>query len=186
MSNSFTFESPAEREDIRARGIDKWKSGGVVEDRTYEKEIESGYMPKVSVRLVNEEVGHGLYAEEEIGEGAYVGEYTGMVRANDRHWEFNNYLYEYPVPDPIGRSFVIDATAGNLTRFINHSYTPNLKPVHVFFDGFYHLIFIALRTIGVGEQLCYDYGRSYWYVRSQPSILEEIEKASSNPKSCTK
>jgi SET domain-containing protein len=66
---------------------------------------------------------------------------------------------------------VIDATQGNLTRFINHSRDPNLQPIHVFYDGFYHLIFIALRKIQQGEELSYDYGQSYWYLRDPPVLF---------------
>jgi SET domain-containing protein len=67
---------------------------------------------------------------------------------------------------------VIDATKGNLTRFINHSIHPNLKPIHVFYEGFYHLIFLALRRIEKGTQLSYDYGKNYWYIREKPVELE--------------
>jgi len=63
--------------------------------------------------------------------------YKVEVRENNRRYfePLNNYCYEYPVPDSIGRSFVIDATQGNLTRFINHSYEPNLKPKYAFLKG---------------------------------------------------
>ena len=102
-----------------------------------------------------------------------MGEYTGIVRENVRIYfaPLNNYCYEYPVPDALGRSFVIDATRGNFTRFINHSRAPNLKPVYAFFDGFYHLIFLSLKEIQKGEQLSYDYGRNYWLLRSDPEEL---------------
>ena len=124
------------------------------------------------MRWIDEDVGYGLYAEEAIEAGEYVGEYTGTVRRNDRRYfePLNNYCYEYPVLDEIGRSFVIDATRGNATRFINHSFDPNLKPIHVFVEGFYHLIFIAIKRIEKGYQLAYDYGVNYWYVRNPPKV----------------
>jgi uncharacterized protein len=75
------------------------------------------------------------------------------------------------VPDSLGRSFVIDATQGNLTRFINHSFTPNLRPVHVYYAGFYHLIFLAMQRIEKGTQLSYSYGKNYWYLRGKPAEL---------------
>lgn len=132
-------------------------------------QIQAAYIPLVSIRWVNAYVGYGLFAEEEIAEGSYVGEYTGVVRKNDRRYfeSLNNYLYEYPVPDEIGRNHVIDATQGNLTRFINHSSIPNLKPVHVYHDGFYHLVFLAIQPIKKGDQLSYDYGETYWYIRQR-------------------
>ena len=102
--------------------------------------------------------------------GQFLGEYTGIVRKNDRRYvePLNNYCYEYPVPDSIGRSHVIDATQGNFARFINHSSKPNLKPEYAFFDGFFHLIFITNRAIKLGEPLSYNYGSTYWYLRGLP------------------
>jgi hypothetical protein len=133
--------------------------------------INAAYIPQVSVRWISDKVGYGLFAEETIARESYVGEYTGVVRKNDRRYfePLNNYCYEYPVDDEIGRSFVIDATQGNLTRFINHSKSPNLRPIHVFYEGYYHLIFIALRQIEKGQELSFNYGESYWYLRAPPA-----------------
>lgn len=175
-----SFETEADKEEILQRGLEKQKNGGISKEseklgKKFMKKIDASYIPKVSIRWIKESVGYGLFSEEEIKKGSYVGEYTGIVRRNDRRYfePLNNYCYEYPVPDDIGRSFVIDATEGNLTRFINHSSTPNLKPIHVFYDGFYHLIFIAISHIGKGIQLSYDYGQSYWYIRERPLNLEK-------------
>ena len=173
---SITFETLEDQADILARGQAKHQNNLVSLEslelgKKFIEKIETAYIPQVSVRWVSDLVGYGLFAEEEIAARSYVGEYTGIVRRNNRRYfePLNNYCYEYPVEDEIGRSFVIDATQGNLTRFINHSSSPNLKPFHVFYDGYYHLIFIALRLIQKGEQLSYDYGESYWYLRSNPT-----------------
>ena len=141
--------------------------------KQYIQLIKAGYLPEVSIHDLGKKIGYGLYAEQEIPTKTYVGEYTGIVRKDNQRYftPMNNYCYEYPVPDEIDRSHVIDATCGNLTRFINHSYKPNLKPIHVFYGGYYHLIFISLRLIKKGEQLCYNYGRQYWYVRQPPAEL---------------
>jgi len=172
------FETPADREDIKERGMRKWKNNGVsVESQElgarFIKEIENAYIPDVSIRWINEVVGYGLFAEENLEAGCFIGEYTGIVRKNNRRYfeALNNYCYEYPVPDYIDRSFVIDATQGNVTRFINHSFNPNLKPIHVFYDHFYHLIFLAISPIKKGSQLSYDYGQNYWYIREKPVDL---------------
>jgi hypothetical protein len=173
---SITFETSEDQADILARGQAKHQNNLVSLEslelgKKFIEKIETAYIPQVSVRWVSDLVGYGLFAEEEIAARSYVGEYTGIVRRNNRRYfePLNNYCYEYPVEDEIGRSFVIDATQGNLTRFINHSSSPNLKPIHVFYEGYYHLIFIALRLIQKGEQLSYDYGESYWYLRSSPT-----------------
>lgn len=175
INTTLYFETPEDQEEIRVRGRAKFERGEVSKEalelgQKFKQLITSSYIPKVSVRFVNDKVGLGLFAEENLAIGSYVGEYTGCVRRNDRRYfePMNNYCYEYPVPDEIGRSFVIDATQGNLTRLINHSFQPNLRPVHVFFDDFYHLIFVVIREIYKGDQLCYNYGTSYWSVRGSP------------------
>ncbi len=172
------FESEAQQQEIRRRGRKKWESGAVSEEaqalgRRWQDQMSAAYIPAVSVRWLGDSLGHGLFCEEMLEEGSYVGEYTGRIRVNNRRYfePLNNYCYEYPVPDDLGRSHVIDATEGNLTRFINHSFEPNLRPVHVFYEGFYHLIFLALKRIEKGTQLCYNYGKNYWYIRGEPLNL---------------
>lgn len=166
------FESQEDRQEVLTRGLDQdVKEEALDLGKQYIKQIDAAYIPNVSVHFINEEVGFGLFAKQAIEEGSYVGEYTGIVRRNDRRYSepFNHYCYEYPVPDEIGRHFVIDATEGNLTRFINHSSAPNLKPIHVFYEGYYHLIFLAIQPIEIGTQLFYDYGKTYWYIRQPPA-----------------
>ncbi len=174
-----SFETSKDQRSIRKRGIEKWKSNGVSAESQelgsrFIQKIKVEYIPNVSIRWLNESLGHGLFLEENLDRGSYVGEYTGIVRKNDLRRYFNpinNYLYEYPIPDEIGKSYVIDATQGNLTRFINHSFHPNLDPVYAFYDGFYHLIFLATHRIEKGTQLCYNYGKNYWYIRRPPINL---------------
>ena len=173
------FESTADEAEIRQRGAAKHAAGLVSKKalalgKKYASLIEKSYIPKVSVRWIHEEIGHGLFAEEVITKGDYVGEYTGCIRRNDRRYfePQNNYCYEYPIEDDIGRPFVIDAINGCLTKYINHSPQPNLQPLYAFYDDLYHLIFIAKKTIPIGEQLSFDYGKSYWYIRDPPrSVL---------------
>jgi SET domain-containing protein len=166
------FES---KEEVLAKGLASQPSEEAVAlGKQFIDRIKAAYIPDVSIRWVDENVGYGLFAEEIIETGSYVGEYTGQVRENDirRYLEpLNNYCYEYPVVDSLGRSFVIDAIQGNLTRFINHSFTPNLRPVHVYYDGFYHLIFLAIQKIELGTQLLFNYGQNYWYLRGKPSVF---------------
>lgn len=176
--NQLTFQSEEERIDILTRGLEELKKGNIPPEAIkwgikYRKNIESAVEAPVSIRYISKSVGYGVFANEKIRARSYIGEYTGVVRENLRTYfqPLNNYCYEYPVPDRIGRHFVIDATEGNFTRFINHSYFPNLKPIYAFIDGFYHLIFLALKEIQKGEQLFYDYGKNYWLIRSQPEQL---------------
>lgn len=134
--------------------------------------IRGGTLPSLSLQFVSDLVGWGAFLEEELPEGSFAGEYTGIVRQNDiRRYLPNDYLYTYPVKDPSGIPFVIDATSGNLTRFINHSFTPNLQPLQAYLDGFYHIIFLSLRKISAGEQLSYNYGQNYWHLRNWPQTI---------------
>ena len=169
------FENENEKEIIFEKGIQKKKNHQVktVElenGKLFKDKIKAAYIPCVSIRFIHEKIGYGMFVEEDLPEDSYVGEYTGIVRQNDRRYfePLNNYCYEYPVSDDIGRSYVIDATCGNLTRFINHSFEPNLKPIYAFIEGFYHLIFISIKTIKTGTQLTYNYGNNYWYLRESP------------------
>ncbi len=170
------FESPKAKEEIHAKGLAKWKNNEISAEshdlgKRYSQEILSGYIPSVSVRFVDEGVGFGLFAECDLAKGAYVGEYTGVVRRNDlRRYmgHMNDYCHAYPVTDHLNCSFVTDAMQGNLTRFINHSFHPNLLSIHAYLDGFFHLIFLATKPIAQGTQLTFDYGKSYWYTRDPP------------------
>lgn len=173
-----SFESEEDKQHILEKGREKQRLGLIQPFKEelgikYKAQIEAAYIPQVSIQQLSKEVGSGLFLEEELKANCYFGEYTGIVRKNERSYfgPLNNYCYEYPVEDDIGRSYVIDATSGNLTRFINHSYKPNLKPIHVFFEGFFHLIFLTIREIKKGEQLSYNYGDSYWQIRSFPLDL---------------
>jgi SET domain-containing protein len=169
------FETIQDQEEIRLKGVEQERKGEISSTtldlgRQYHPQILSSYIPEVSIRYVHEAIGYGLFAEEPILENQYIGEYTGVVRRNDRRYfePLNNYCYEYPTADEIGRSYVIDAKEGCLTRFINHQESPNLKALYAYWEGYYHLIFLALYPIKPGEQLSFDYGESYWYLRGKP------------------
>ena len=169
------FEQEEKKAEVKALGLEKAEQNNVSSQALklgmdHKDKILKGFIWPSSIRFIGERVEYGLFAEKDIVEGDYIGEYVGVVRENDRR-DLNNYLYEYPVPDYIGRSHVIDASSGGFSRFINHSFNPNLKPLYAFFDGFYHLIFIAIKPVKKGEQLFYDYGKNYWYLRGFP---EEI------------
>ncbi len=172
------YESPAEQLEILRKGREKLERGEVSLEamelgQQFAEEIKRAHIVKASPSWINDKVGYGLFAEEVIQPGVFIGEYTGIVRKNNRLYmePMNHYCYEYPILDSIGRSYVIDATKGNLTRFINHSETPNLRPAYAFLDGAYHCIFFSLCRIEIGTQLSYHYGKSYWYIRGAPELL---------------
>lgn len=172
------FESPEDRANVLAKGLAKFESRLVAKEaldlgQRFFQQIRGAHLAKLEVRFINDAVGHGCFAAEDIEAGSFVGEYTGIVRENNRRYfePLNNYCYEYPILDSLDRSYVIDATQGNLTRFINHSANPNLKPVYAFIEGMYHCIFLAISDIKKKTQLTYDYGKSYWYIRESPEQI---------------
>ena len=173
-----SFRNEREKIKIQTLGLEQLKKGMVSKEALFlgeqhKKQIESHYLPKMSIRFINEKVGYGAFLEEPLEPNSYAGEYTGVVRENARIYfaPLNNYLMEYPVLDRFGRSLVIDAKNGNSCRFINHSSEPNLKTHYAFIDGLYHSILLSLKKIEVGEQLTYDYGANYWMLRSNPEKL---------------
>lgn len=139
--------------------------------RMFQWHICNNKMPNFSVQYINPKVGYGLFAEENLKPNTFCGEYVGLVRKNDRHGEWNHYLFSHPQKDSIQRNYVIDATSGNWIRFVNHSYCPNSFPYYAFVGGFYHVILITISEICRGEQLTYDYGRPYWEIRCKPEEM---------------
>lgn len=170
FSNSLVFEDPALKELVlstSAPSSDEISLGNV-----HQKAISTGYMPDCLVKKVSENAGHGLFANEKIKKGSFVGEYTGLICKNDNYLKMGNYLFRYPVKEESGRYLSIDAEPyGNLTRFINHSFEPNLDHHYAFSSNLFHLIFIANRDIEIDEQLFFNYGHSYWYLRGAPDSL---------------
>jgi len=124
------------------------------------------------IKKVNPLVGYGVFAKETICELTYIGEYTGLVRKRKKRKDsLNDYVFGYVV-GPQDTPWVIDAREkGNFTRFINHSYTPNLTSRWIIAEGISHIIFFANRLIQPGEQLTYDYGPYYWRKRSFPQAF---------------
>ena len=169
------FKSEKEKRQIQKEGLLLERKGllkpkAIELGQKFRNKIESGVLPKVFIRFINENIGHGAFLEERLKKGEFAGEYTGLVRENEHTYfaPLNNYLMEYPVNDRLGRSFVVDATHGNICRFYNHSTKPNLQIQYAYLDGFYHVILLTLRSVKKGEQLTYDYGSNYWLLRDPP------------------
>jgi SET domain-containing protein len=130
----------------------------------FDKEIQQGAHPLVSIEFMDPEVGFGVFSMQRIPSCAYVGEYTGVVKARTRKYVRNKvYCVRYGAWKLGGKKFIIDAEKqGNFTRFINHSFNPNLSLQSVYWRGMFRMIFIALREIEEGEQLTFNYGPLFW------------------------
>jgi uncharacterized protein len=130
----------------------------------------------LTIAWIDEKIGFGVWTNVDIPAQAYIGEYTGVVRKRIffGRWK-NRYCFDYNIGEGRRSSYVIDAQDfGNYTRFINHSFEPNLEPVSVYCDGLVHIIVYAPKAIPAGTQLCYDYGDDYWQKRGKPSALSKF------------
>ena len=116
---------------------------------------------KVYLKKIDSEIGLGLFAKKPIKKGSFIGEFTGIVRKRTQSLvNKNDYLMRYSLEK---KKFVIDAEKkGNFSRFINHSFHPNLFVTSAFIDGLLHKVFIASRDILENEQLTFDYGKTYF------------------------
>lgn len=129
----------------------------------FDKELRKGVHPSVSIRQVDEEVGHGVFAEKKIPACTYVGEYTGIIqerppkKLKDKRYCLRCTIWEGK------KNFAIDAeNRGNFTRFLNHSVRPNLCLQSIYWRGMPRMIFVTLKEIREGGQLTFDYGPLFW------------------------
>jgi uncharacterized protein len=141
----------------------------------FDKEIQMGIHPKISIRYIDEKVGFGVFAEQKIPSCAFAGEWRGVVQERKKK-ELRGKVHcvRYTVWEMGKRQFILDAEKkGNFTRFINHSVKPNLSLQSVYWRGLPRLIFVALKEIAEGTQLTFDYGTFFWKeCREKPVSFE--------------
>ena len=129
------------------------------------REIEKGLSRKLALKPVSSVIGLGVFALEKIAHNSFVTEFTGIIRK--RRWRLvrhNMYLMRYPNAEPGEESYTIDAEKdGNFSRFINHSFDPNLDIVSVYYQEQVRVLLLALKDIEIGEQLTCNYGDDYWH-----------------------
>ncbi|KAH0971318.1 hypothetical protein GBA52_023474 [Prunus armeniaca] len=138
--------------------------------------LQNGVRVKLEV-FKTEKKGWAVRAGEAILRGTFVCEYIGEVldelEANDRRNRYGKdgcgYLYEVDAHiNDMSRlvegqvNYVIDSTNyGNVSRFINHSCSPNLVNHQVLVESMdsqrAHIGLYANRDIALGEELTYDY-----------------------------
>ncbi|MDE3046230.1 MAG: SET domain-containing protein-lysine N-methyltransferase [Verrucomicrobiota bacterium] len=130
----------------------------------FDKEMQQHLHPKISLRWISEELGFGAFAEQRIPPCTFVGEYAGVVRERKKKIvKDNDYCVRYTLWNVGRKKFIIDANEqGNFTRFINHSFRPNLGLQSIYWRGLPRMIFISLKEIAPGDQLSFDYGTLFW------------------------
>lgn len=139
--------------------------------KKYGKRIAKGYEAPWYLRCIDDQIGHGAFADADIEEGQMIGEYTGIVIETSKAKKLDM-SYAWTLVPPAqhtnrAETFFVDAKlAGNFVRFINHSSYPNVKPCIVYSGGAWHMIYVAAKPIKKDEQLLVDYGAGYWNVKT--------------------
>lgn len=133
----------------------------------YKPFIDEGFVAEHTLEWISEAIGYGLFAAKSYKKGGFIGEYVGEVkRFLPLRCRRNDYIGELRVAEHVPLRFILDSEKkGNMTRFINHSDTPNLKSMTVISSGLLHAIFVANQDIAPGQQFCYNYGPTYWRLR---------------------
>ncbi|KAL4314282.1 histone-lysine N-methyltransferase SUVR5 isoform X1 [Arachis ipaensis] len=138
--------------------------------------LQNGVRVKLEV-FKTENKGWGVRAGEAILRGTFVCEYIGEVldvqEAHNRRKRYGteHCSYFYDIDDHVNdmsrliegqAHYIIDATKyGNVSRFINHSCSPNLVNHQVLVESMdcerAHIGLYASRDIALGEELTHDY-----------------------------
>jgi hypothetical protein len=134
----------------------------------FQKELLTHPIPPISIRWIDDRIGWGLFAEKPFKEMEFIAHYSGLVRKRRKSDASNAYGFEYLLAPGHPTSYLIDAQdQGGLSRYVNHSDTPNLSSELATYNDIAHVILYTSRPIQSGEQLCYDYGPDYWKHRTR-------------------
>lgn len=100
--------------------------------------------------------GFGLFTKEPIKKGTFIIEYVGeLISADEADRRGGQYLFE------INSRWTIDGKGrDNLARYINHSCRPNCESDTN--ERKKQITITAIKNIGAGEELTYDYGKMFW------------------------
>jgi len=154
--------------------IDPKKSNKYLENIAYNDQLSILYgddiaakklMP-MSIRWIDPQVGHGIFAEDDVSAGEFVGVYGGQVQ--DRLLvDSKDYAWAYPGETLQGGRITLDgAIKGNELRLINDGKDPNCGVEYIIGqDNLWHVCYLVLKDIKKGEQLLVSYGPAYWDTR---------------------
>ena len=123
--------------------------------------IKSRYKPGgFDLAVKKARAGRGVFAKEDIPKGVCVLEYVGRTLSKEEEYTSRSrYLFE------VTKRKTIDGwNKRNTARYINHSCKPNCE-VEIYKKRVY---VFSLRRIKVGEELGYNYGKSYFEAFLKP------------------
>ncbi len=107
----------------------------------------------------------GVFAKTPISKNQVIGVYAGELLPLSSLQGENAYEYLFEFPDTAFKKWAIDGRkVGNFTRFMNHCppKRENVSSVEFFYGNCPRVIFVASKNIQVGDELLYDYGKTYW------------------------
>lgn len=139
----------------------------------YKKSIIEARSAPVCAGWISPQLGWGVFAQKPIQKDEYISCYLGEIRYA-RELPINRYCFSFPLISPslsfLRGRWTIDALhCGNISRFINHSDSPNCESLLAFLSPWPYIVLRASRDIAEGEQLSYDYGPQYWrHLEKQP------------------
>jgi hypothetical protein len=114
--------------------------------------------------------GLGLFTACGFSRDDFIIEYTGALLPNDvADLRGGRYLFR------VNARWTVDGSGRqNLSRYINHSCRPNC----VAYTRGLKIRIYALRQIGPGEELSYDYGKEYFdaYIRPKGCLCEKCRE----------
>lgn len=136
----------------------------------FQKEILSSHIPDVTIRWIDSVLGWGVFALRNFKKMEFIAEYSGKLMKRQKNQ--TAYAFEYLITHSVRSKYTIDATdQGGLSRYINHSFKPNLNSSLATVDHISHVVLYTKEPIAKGTQLCYDYGPDYWSKRAAPLII---------------
>ena len=177
--NEYIFpDTPGNNLRLSSYYLDNNEEFSYLEDKYGEKLINHFKAP-VYIKRVNDQIGYGLFAAEYLKADALIGEYTGIVQeAHDLDITDietslkTEYAWDYPDEIPGFPPLEINARyAGGVLRFVNHSFTPNLRIEHTVVENEWKIFFVADENIEADSELFVDYGDAYWAMESREIII---------------
>lgn len=148
-------------------------------EKKYGEKLKNYYYVPLYVKKTDDETGYGLFVSESLKKGDLIGQYTGVVQEasdyNDSGEDISSgteFAWDYPDEIPGLPALEINAvTAGSLLRFVNHSFTPNLRVEHAVIGNEWMIFFVLDINVKSDTQLFCDYGNDYWSVDFREVII---------------
>ncbi|XP_025754145.1 histone-lysine N-methyltransferase mes-4 [Oreochromis niloticus] len=151
------------------------------------------------VRYIDSFKGRGVFSCRSFQKGDFLFEYRGQIITKEEqenrmklyHDALKVFIFDFKFN---GKQLCVDAARedGSLGRLVNDdNVNPNSKMTVTRVDGRPHLCLFAIKDIGPGEEITYNYGDSNWPWRSKKSNMvasQAVDEnaASSSPNDATK